>query len=203
MAGVSRSQLIVYGAIVVVILFVGAKWVSGSADSAATDDGAVAFASSAEQSGGQALEGAVGGRDALVHVVGAVRKGGVYRLPDGARVADAVERAGGPSGRADLSRINLAARLSDGQQVVVPLRNPASADGGVAAVSPAGDESPINLGSATLEQLESIQGIGPVTAAGIIEFRDQGGGLSSIDELDEVSGIGPATLEALRGRLQP
>jgi competence protein ComEA len=66
-----------------------------------------------------------------------------------------------------------------------------------------GTDGPISLGSATLEQLDSIDGIGPVTAQSILDFRDEHGGLSSVDELDEVSGIGPTTMEALRGRLQP
>jgi competence protein ComEA len=110
-------------------------------------------------------------------------------------VADAVERAGGLTPKAVEDGINLAARLSDGQQVVVPARGA----GGAAA---AGD-GPISLGTATAEQLEEVDGIGPVTAQKIIEFRDERGGLSSIEELDEVSGIGPATMEALRERLQP
>jgi competence protein ComEA len=75
---------------------------------------------------------------------------------------------------------------------------------GGAAVAPfASEEGPISLGSASLEQLETIDGIGPVTAGDIVEFRDQHGGLSSVDQLDEVPGIGPATMEALRERLQP
>ncbi len=91
--------------------------------------------------------------------------------------------------------INLAARLSDGQQVVVPGRG--------AAVAAGGAEGPISLGTATVEDLDEIEGIGPVTAQKIVEFRDQNGGLSSIDQLDEISGIGPSTMEALRAGLQP
>jgi competence protein ComEA len=112
-----------------------------------------------------------------------------------ARVADAVQRAGGLDRGAMEGGINLAARLSDGQQVVVPGR-------GGAAAARAG-EGPISLGSATADQLDEIEGIGPVTAEKIIEFRDENGGLSSIDQLDEISGIGPSTMEALRSGLQP
>ncbi len=126
---------------------------------------------------------------------------GVYRLPAGARVTDAVERAGGASGGALLEAINLAARLADGQQVVVPKRGPAGTS--PATGSAAGEEGPISLGTATVEQLDTIDGIGPVTAQDIVEFRDEHGGLSSIDQLDQVSGIGPATMESLRARLQP
>ncbi len=137
----------------------------------------------------------------VVDVTGAVRRPGVYRLPIGARVTDAVSRAGGPEGDAALEAINLAARLSDGQQVLVPALGPAGAP--LTTAGTGGEEGPISLGSATVEQLETIDGIGPVTAGDIVEFRDQHGGLSSVDQLDQVAGIGPATMEALRGRLQP
>jgi competence protein ComEA len=120
-------------------------------------------------------------------------------MPAGARVVDAIDRAGGPDGDATLEGINRAARLTDGQQVVVPGGDAAAAMGAGAA----GLEGPISLGSATVEQLETIDGIGPVTAAKIVEYRDQQGGLGSVDELDRVSGIGPATMESLRDRLQP
>jgi competence protein ComEA len=111
-----------------------------------------------------------------------------------------VRRAGGPTDRAELEAVNRAARLADGQQVVVPERLP----GGAAVTAPgAGEDGPISLGTATVEQLDTIDGIGPVTAEKIVEFRDQHGGLASIDQLDEVSGIGPATMESLRARLQP
>ena len=143
-----------------------------------------------------------GGTDVVIDVAGAVHEPGVYRLPSGSRVVDAVRRAGGETGRAVLDQINLAARLADGQQVVVPERAPGStavaAGGGSAA-----DQGPISLGTATLEQLDSIEGIGPVTAQDILDFRDQHGGVASIEQLDQISGIGPATMEALRKRLQP
>ena len=134
-------------------------------------------------------------RDVVVHVAGAVARPGVYRLPVGARVADAVKRAGGFARGATEDGINLAARLSDGQQVVVP--------GAGAAAATGATEGPVSLGSATAEQLDEIEGIGPVTAQKIIEYRDQHGGLSSLDQLDEISGIGPSTMESLRSGLQP
>jgi competence protein ComEA len=191
----SRSQLLVYGAVAVALLLVGARAIR------ADGGGGASYAAGAEipaahDSPGISLTN--GGPDVVVDVAGAVRRPGVYRLPAGARVTDAVERAGGAGAGAELEAINLAARLSDGQQVLVP--------GKVAgAPVPAGgsEEGPISLGSATVEQLETIDGIGPVTAGDILEFRDRHGGLSSVDQLDQVSGIGPATMEALRGRLQP
>ncbi len=131
-------------------------------------------------------------------MAGAVERPGVYRLPAGSRVDDAVRRAGGAGLKAELEAVNLAARLADGQQVVVPERGPAGAPliGG-------GEEGPISLGTATVEQLDTIEGIGPVTAQDIVEFRDEHGGLASVEQLDRVSGIGPATMESLRSRLQP
>ena len=111
---------------------------------------------------------------------------------------DAIERAGGAVGGAAVEGINRAARLADGQQVVVPELGPGGAVAGVAD-----EEGPISLGTATAEQLEEIEGIGPVTAGKIVEYRDQHGGLASVEQLDRVSGIGPATMESLRARLQP
>jgi competence protein ComEA len=186
-----RSQLIVYATITIAVLLIGARWIrSGSEGSAGT-----ARASFAADSFGEAE----GTGDAVVHVAGAVNRPGVYRLPAGSRVTDAVKRAGGFAGAANRDAINLAARLSDGQQVVVP--GAGSAAGGAAAAS--GQSGPVSLGSATAEQLDEIEGIGPVTAQKIIEFRDQHGGLSSVEQLDEVDGIGPSTMETLRDALQP
>ena len=212
MPELSRSQLLVYGAVGVALLLVGARWVrSASADSASTADGDVTGLSTGAESGESGESFALdsgGDGDLVVHVAGAVRRPGVYRLPAGSRVADAVDRAGGSTGAALTDGINLAARLADGQQVVMPARakSPVGAASGSAiggTATGASADAPISLGTATVEQLDTIEGIGPVTAQEIIEFRDQQGGLSSIDELDEISGIGPATMEALRAGLQP
>jgi competence protein ComEA len=190
MPELSRSQLLIYAAIAVAVLLVGARWIR-SADASSTGAGAgISFPASSPM-------GPDAGRDAVVHVAGAVRRPGVYRLPAGSRVTDAVRRAGGFAAGASQDAINLAARLSDGQQVVVP------GPGTAAASSAAGETGPVSLGSATVEQLDQIEGIGPVTAQKIIEFRDQHGGLSSIDQLDQVSGIGPSTMQTLRTALQP
>jgi competence protein ComEA len=198
MPELSRSQVFVYGTVAIALLLVGARAIRAEGSS-----GTASFsASSAEaplEGGGFSIES--GGSDVVVDVAGSVRRPGVYRLPGGARVVDAIERAGGPDAGALLEGINRAARLTDGQQVVVPVRGP----GGTVAAGAglAGEASPISLGNATLEQLDTIDGIGPVTAQKIVEFRDQHGGLASVDQLDEVSGIGPATMESLRARLQP
>jgi competence protein ComEA len=194
MPELSRSQVLLYGAVAVALLLVGARAIRAEPGETAP----VAFAAPAEAGGGLSVAG--GGADVVVDVAGAVRRPGVYRLPAGARVVDAIGRAGGPAGGALLEGINRAARLADGQQVVVPEAGP----GGVAAAAGAAPGSgPISLGSASAEQLEEIDGIGPVTAAAIVEYRDRQGGLASVEQLDEVSGIGPATMESLRDRLQP
>jgi competence protein ComEA len=135
----------------------------------------------------------------VVHVVGAVRHPGVYRLPAGSRARDALRRAGGASRRADLGSVNLATRLADGEQVRVPQRAPpVPASAGPAASGP---PSIVHLNSATAEQLDALDGIGPSLAQRIVDYRDAHGGFGSIDELDEVSGIGPVRLESLRPRL--
>jgi competence protein ComEA len=137
----------------------------------------------------------------VVHVVGAVRRPGLYRLEEGSRVADAVARAGGTTGKAQLELVNLAAPVADGQQIVVPHRgsavSPAPAGNGTA---PSG---PVQLSTATLEQLDALPGIGPVTAQKILDYRQQHGSFGSVDELDAISGIGPARLEQLRGLVAP
>jgi competence protein ComEA len=196
MPELSRSQVLVYGAVAVALLLVGTRALRSEAGGEAA---AAAVSSSSLSSEGDFSVSSSGGGDVVVDVTGAVRRPGVYRMPVGARVVDAIGRAGGAARNAMLEGINRAARLADGQQVVVPERGPAGAVGTAAA----GEDGPISLGSAGVEQLEEIDGIGPVTAGKIVEYRDQHGGLASVDQLDQVSGIGPATMESLRARLQP
>lgn len=135
----------------------------------------------------------------LVHVAGEVRRPGVYRLPAGARVLRAVTAAGGPRARADLSGLNLAAPLQDGQQVRVPGRVPPAGPGAV----PPGPSGPVSLSSATVEQLDALDGVGPTLAARIVAWRDQHGGFSSVEQLLDVPGIGEGRLEALRPHITP
>jgi competence protein ComEA len=202
MPEISRSQIAVYGAVAVALLFVGARAIRAEGSSGASYSPAAETAKGFPSDGGGFSFSSSGqGSDLVVDVTGAVRRPGVYRLPAGARVTDAVDRAGGPGAGALLEAVNLAARLADGQQIVVPERGPGGAPVGVAGAT--GEDGPISLGTATAEQLDTIDGIGPVTAQKIVEFRDQRGGLSSVDQLDQVSGIGPATMQSLRARLQP
>jgi competence protein ComEA len=139
-------------------------------------------------------------RAVYVHVAGAVRSPGLIRVPAGARIALALRRAGGPLRKAELAGVNLAAKVEDGQQVVVPSRAPAPTS---AASGPAPAGSKLSLAAATQAELEEIDGIGPTLAGRIIEFRTEQGGVSSIEELGEVDGIGEKRLETLREALQP
>jgi competence protein ComEA len=137
-----------------------------------------------------------------------VRRPGLFRAAGGARVARAIERAGGPTRRAALAGINLAARVQDGQQIVVPAAGPSETtappdlSGGAGAGVGAGGVKP-SLGTATLEQLDQIDGIGPTLAERIVEHRQEKGGFASVEELGEVEGIGEKRLETLREALQP
>ena len=136
-------------------------------------------------------------RRVVVHVVGQVYKPGLYSRPEGSRVDGAIKRAGGPKPKAALALVNLAAPVADGQQVVVPSnREAAQALAGGSMAGGAG--GPVHLNSATLDQLDELPGIGPVTAQKILDYRSEHGAFGSVEELDAVPGIGPATLEELR-----
>ena len=134
----------------------------------------------------------------VVDVAGAVRRPGLYRLRPGSRVADAVRRAGGTTRRAARDLVNLAAPLVDGQQVLVP--SLAAAGGQEPGGSATG---PVSLNGATVEQLDSLPGIGPVTAQKIVDFRTQHGAFTSVDDLDAIPGIGPSRIDQLRGLVSP
>jgi competence protein ComEA len=152
----------------------------------------------------------VAAKQLVVNIVGAVRRPGLYRLPPGSRVADAVARAGGTTGRALVELVNLAAPIADGEQIVVPRRGVAVAGAAGGAAAPAGAAAPggaaagpVHLNTATLEQLDGLPGVGPVTAQKILDYRQEHGAFGSVDELDAVSGIGPARLEQLRELVAP
>jgi competence protein ComEA len=143
-----------------------------------------------------------GGKRLVVDVVGAVRSPGVYRLPSGSRVGDAVRAAGGLTGRADPLLVNLAALVADGEQVLVATGGSPgaiSAPGGAAA-SPS---APVDLNSATVEQLDALPGVGPVTAQKIVDYRQQHGPFSSVAGLDAIPGIGPSRIKDLQGLVVP
>jgi competence protein ComEA len=148
--------------------------------------------------------GAAPGGEVVIDVVGAVGRPGLYHLPQGARIADAVARAGGATRKADLAAVNLAAPVADGEQVVVPRRG--AAGGAVAApgaAAPGAAQGPVHLNTATLEQLDGLPGVGPVTAQKILDYRTEHGAFQSVDELDAIAGIGPARLDTLRDLVAP
>jgi competence protein ComEA len=183
---VTRRQAITVTLGLAVLLLLGARWLDRP------DASAAPAAAPVRVRAGPAVRPRV-----TVDVTGAVRRPGLYRLADGSRVADALERAGGPTRRAFLEGVNLAAPLADGQQVLIPRQ---AAAGGAAPVGTAG---PVSLSAATLEQLDTLPGVGPVTAQKILDYRAAHGAFRSVEELDAVAGIGPATVEELRELVVP
>ena len=186
-------QLAAYGLALVGVVLLGAWYLSRGADpTPAAPPPAIEVASD----GGA-------GKAVVVHVAGAVRRPGVFRMRAGARVDDAVQRAGGATRRADLSQVNLAAQVEDGRQVLVPERVRAAAPGGTAtAQAPAAPGVPLNVNTATLEQLDELDGIGPTTAQHILDYREEHGGFGSVEELGEVPGIGDVRLASLREQVR-
>jgi competence protein ComEA len=142
----------------------------------------------------------------VVDVAGAPRRPRLYRLRRGARIADALARAGGTTARADVDLVNLAAPVADGEQVLVPAHAggspPVGAAGG-GGPGPPSPSAPVDLNSATAEQLDGLPGIGPVTADKIVAYRQAHGPFTSVDDLDAIPGIGPARIEELRGLVVP
>jgi competence protein ComEA len=218
----SRRQIIAYVVVAAVVVAVGVRYVvaprvagpSGEPivlSSAAPYQGSPA--SQAASSGGATASGSASpAADALVYVCGAVHSPGVVRLPQGARVADALELAGGATAKAELAAVNLAARVADGQQIVVPEKGPsgvaqaASSGGGavgaiVGGSAGAGAGLPgalVNLNTASIEELDGLQGVGPSTAQKIIDYRTENGPFTSIEDVKNVSGIGDAKFAAMK-----
>ncbi|HTW21084.1 MAG TPA: ComEA family DNA-binding protein [Mycobacteriales bacterium] len=147
------------------------------------------------------------GSSIVVDVGGRVRKPGLVTLPVGARVADAIAAAGGPLHHRELATIDLAARVSDGQLLLIGVQNTSGTatdgtdSGGVDGSG--GSPAPIGLNSATLDQLETLPGVGPVTAQKIIDWRDAHNGFSSVAQLQQVPGIGPARYAELSPLVTP
>jgi competence protein ComEA len=191
MPSISRGRALAYGVAVLAFLVIAGRMTLGGAD----EPGAAPTATAALEVEEEPV------REVVVHVAGAVARPGLYRLPEGSRVDDAVLLAGGAKPKAALDLVNLAAPVVDGQQVIVPLQG---AGGGTppSSVGTAGEgDAPgakVRLNSATLEQLDELPGVGPVTAQQILDYREANGAFRSVDELDAVPGIGPARLEQIR-----
>jgi competence protein ComEA len=198
----SRDLLLCALALLAIVVL-GARWL-GSGDPSAAADTAPAAEPAIELDEAE-TDGS--GAQVIVHVAGAVRRPGVYRMREGDRVDDAVRKAGGPRRRADLSALNLAAVVEDARQILVPARGRAAAPSGAGSAPPAGaaseaDAGPIDLNTATVEQLDTLDGIGPITAHKIVEARETKGGFTSVEELGEIPGIGEKRLAALRERVR-
>jgi len=144
-------------------------------------------------------EGPAHRRTVKVHVAGAVAAPGLYDVPEGSRISDALSAAGGPAQGADLDELNLAARVTDGQKVLVPGAQRAADAANAAAPGPS--LQTVNVNTATIAELDALPGVGPALAARIIEYRRKNGPFSSLEELDEVEGIGPGKLEDLADRV--
>lgn len=213
----TRPQLAIYAALAIAVLLIGSRFLrEGGSSETAPPAFAAATASTGSPDGLSAVAGAdtagdetgLGGTRLVVDVKGAVRRPGVYRLAAGARAYDAVRRAGGLTREADRVGVNLAARVVDGGEVVVPERGGAAVTSGPTTSAGAADDDAaadaplsIDLNTATEQELEQLDGVGPATAANILAYRQEHGGFASIDELDEVSGIGEAKLAAIRAQL--
>ena len=202
----TRRRILLGALLLALVLVLGVRFVARMGTSA----GLAVQPVGATEAGGRATGGAVPVAPArlVVDVVGAVRRPGVYRLRTGARVEDAVARAGGATPRADLVGVNLAAPLADGEQVLVPARLPAAVAAAQGAPTPsagpgAAPAGTVQLSVATVEQLDALPGIGPVTAQKIVDYRTAHGPFRSVDDLDAVPGIGPSRVDQLRGLVVP
>jgi competence protein ComEA len=189
MLEISRQQLVVYAAALLAVALIGARYLKSERDPPAPARPAPV---KVERSGGA---------DAVVHVVGAVRRPGVYRLPSWSRLGAALRRAGGATHGADLQGVNLAAKVTDGQQVIVPARA-ADAAGVTASSATAPPGQPVSLNNATVDQLDELDGVGPATAQKILDYRKEHGGFGSVEDLKQVSGIGPKRFDALKEKVR-
>ena len=180
---VSRRRALVIAAVALVLLVVAGRTLAGAGTAISRPAAALV------------PERAAAAPKLVVHVAGAVRQPGLYRLDEGKRVADAVARAGGATAPADTAAINLAAPLADGMQVLVPSR--------VAGAAGRAASGLVSLSSASLAELDALPGIGPITAQKIVDHRLANGGFRSVDDLDAVPGIGPARVEQLRELVSP
>jgi competence protein ComEA len=197
----TRRRVLLGALLLALVLVLGARFLVRAGSSAGP--AAPPIIGSAEAGAGAAP---VAATRLVVYVVGAVRRPGVYRLAEGTRVEDAVIRAGGTTPKADLIGVNLAAPLVDGEQVLVPARLPAAvaaAEGAPIFGGGSVPAGPVQLSVATVEQLDTLPGVGPITAQKIVDYRTAHGAFRSVDDLDEVPGIGPSRVEQLRDLVVP
>jgi len=226
MTEISRRQFAVYLVAVVLVVLLGGRALRADAGpgtpGAVPPDGFTARAEPGTAGGGASgtsgasgaggVEVTAASERLLVHVAGAVRRPGVYELPAGARIGDALAKAGGGRAHADLDVLNLAAKVTDGQQVLVARRGRPGSSGAAAGAATAAGASAaagasgasgatVNVNQADATQLEVLNGVGPAIAAKIVDWRTQNGPFKKVDDLAQVSGIGPKKLEAMRSQV--
>jgi competence protein ComEA len=198
-----RRQIYAYVAVAAVVLAVGVRYVVlPQAAGPAGGEPLVLAAASPPPASPAAVASPSAAADVVVYVCGAVKSPGVVRLPADARVADALALAGGPGARAELDGVNLAAKVVDGQQIMVPERGaaPVAANGSAASAggSVTAPGAPVNINTASLEELDTLQGVGPATAQKIIDYRTASGPFKTVDDIKNVSGIGDAKFAAMK-----
>jgi competence protein ComEA len=200
----SRRQIYAYVAVAALVLAVGARYVvfPRSAGPAGGEPLVLTAPSPSSASSAAAFASPSAEADVVVYVCGAVKSPGVVRVPADARVADALALAGGPAARAELAAVNLAAKVVDGQQIMVPERGAAPVAASGAAASTGGavavPGAPVNINTASLEELDGLDGVGPATAQKIIDYRTASGPFKTIDDIKNVSGIGDAKFAAMK-----
>jgi competence protein ComEA len=199
LGGRRAHALVASGVGVVVLIVVGVGLVVAHGGAAARSTPSAGVAPAAAEPSTTGPTSPTTSSKLVVDVAGAVVRPGLFTLPAGSRVADAIAMAGGPLPDADLRQVNQARTLADGEQVLVPRRGevlpspPSTAAG--RTPKPVG---PIDLNKATVADLDALPGVGPATAAAIVEWRNHHGAFRSVEDLLEVPGIGPAKLERLR-----
>jgi competence protein ComEA len=193
-SALSRRQLFAAAVAVAIVLVVFVRHLGGSGSAARAVTPLPAPAKPAK---------AVAAKLLVIDVAGAVRRPGLYRLREGSRIDDAIAAAGGPTAKAQLDAVNLAAPIADGEQVVVPGRGVAGAPAATPPAAGSSPSAPLDLNTATAEQLDSLPGIGPVTAQKILDYRQAHGPFHSVAELEGVPGIGPGRLSQLKGLVIP
>ena len=194
LSGLSRRQLFGAAVAAAILLVLLLRHLGGSGSAAPTVTPLPAPARTEKPAAAKLL---------VIDVAGAVRRPGLYRLQAGSRIDDAIAAAGGVTGKAQLDAVNLAAPIADGEQVVVPGRGVAGAPAASSPTAGSSPSAPLDLNTATAEQLDSLPGIGPVTAQKILDYRQQHGAFHSVVELEGVPGIGPGRLSQLKGLVIP
>jgi competence protein ComEA len=193
-SGLSRRQLFGAAVAVAILLVLLVRHLGGSGSAAPQVTPLPAPATATKPAAAKLL---------VIDVAGAVRRPGIYRVRAGSRIDDAIAAAGGVTAKAELDAVNLAAPVADGEQVVVPGRGSVGAPAAGPPAAGSSPSAPLDLNTATAEQLDSLPGIGPVTAQKILDYRQQHGAFHSVAELEGVPGIGPGRLAQLKGLVIP